>query len=340
MIIILHADATNEQKVAVIAEVERQGYRPHPIFGEHLTVVAVVGKHPGALREYFESLDGVDRVVLIDQPYKLVARAERPHLRFTVGRDTVVGGDKLTVIAGPCSVESEEQMTACAEAAKASGAAMLRGGAFKPRTSPYAFMGLGEEGLRIMAAAREATGLPIISEVMDPRQVELCARYLDMLQVGARNMQNFSLLSEVGKAGVPVMLKRGMAATIEDLLNAAEYIAAQGEERILLCERGIRTYETATRNTLDINAVPVLHRQTHLPLCVDPSHAVGVRELVGPVACAAAAAGADALMIEIHPDPATAKSDGAQALTFDMFEKLMRRLDRIPRYDYTDEHVG
>lgn len=339
MIIIMKPDASNDQKMAVIAEVEKQGYRPHPIFGEHLTVVAVVGKHPGAMREYFESLEGVDRVVLIDAPYKLVARAERPRLQFHV-RDVVVGGNELVVIAGPCSVESEEQLFACAAAAREAGASLLRGGAFKPRTSPYSFLGLGEQGLQILAAAREEYGLPIVSEVMDPRHVELLARYVDMLQIGARNMQNFNLLSAVGEAGLPVLLKRGLAATIDDLLNAAEYIAAAGEERILLCERGIRTFETATRNTLDINAVPALRELTHLPVCIDPSHAVGYRDLVPPIACAAVAVGADALMIEIHPDPATAVSDGAQSLDLPLFRALMARLAAIPRYDYERPIAG
>ena len=334
MIIIMKPRATEAQQNSVIAEVEKQGFVSHPIFGEHLTVVAVVGPHPGALREYFESLDGVDRVQLIESSYKLVSRAGRDRLQFHVGENIVLGGDELVVMAGPCAVENEEMILASARAAKQAGAKFLRGGAFKPRTSPYAFMGLGEEGLQLLAKAREETGLAVISEVTDPRLVELCAQYCDMLQIGARNMQNFVLLSEAGKAGRPVMLKRGMSATVEDLLNAAEYIAAQGEERILLCERGIRTYETSTRNTLDINAVPVLRKRTHLPICVDPSHACGDRGLVPPLACAAVAVGADALMVEIHPNPTTALSDGAQSLTFEGFAQLMQQLRRVPRYDY------
>ncbi|NUQ01180.1 MAG: 3-deoxy-7-phosphoheptulonate synthase [Armatimonadetes bacterium] len=321
------------QTQSVIDEIERLGFTAHPIYGEHLTVVAVVGKHPGALREHFDLMEGVARVELIDQPYKLVARADRDYSSFHV-RDVQIGGGELTVIAGPCSVENEEQILACAHGAKAAGAKMLRGGAFKPRTSPYSFMGLGQRGLELLSLAREETGLPIVSEVMDARQVEAMVGHVDMLQIGARNMQNFTLLFEVGKAGLPVVLKRGLSATIDDFLNAAEYIASEGNDRILLCERGIRTFETATRNTLDINAVPVLRRLTHLPIAVDPSHAVGERELVEPISWASAAVGADALMIEIHPNPAVAMSDGAQSLDFASFQKLMDGVAKVPRYHY------
>ncbi len=333
MIIIMEPGATPEQTAAVITEIENLGFTSHPIYGEHLTVVAVVGKHPGALREHFESLDGVSRVQLIDQSYKLVARAGREGSAFDVGGVTV-GGGELVVIAGPCSVESEEQLMACARAAKAGGARLLRGGAFKPRTSPYSFMGLGERALELLAQAREETGLPVVSEVMDPRRVELLAQYVDMLQIGARNMQNFVLLAEVGQTGLPVMLKRGLAASIDDFLNAAEYIASQGNDRVLMCERGIRTFETTTRNTLDINAVPVLKRLTHLPVAVDPSHAAGERDYVAPLSWAAAAVGADVIMVEIHPTPSTALSDGGQSLDFASFAKLMDGLRGVPRYSY------
>ncbi len=329
----MESGASPEQTQSVIAEVERQGFTPHPIYGSHLTVVAVVGKHPGQLKEHFESFDGVARVTLIDQPYKLVAHAGRARSVIKVG-PALIGGPRIEVCAGPCAVENEAQILACADAAKAAGATMLRGGAFKPRTSPYSFMGLGEEGLQLLAAARERTGLAIVSEVMDTRQVELVAQYVDMLQIGARNMQNFNLLFEVGQTGKPVLLKRGLAATIDEFLNAAEYIASQGNDQIVLCERGIRTYETATRNTLDINAVPVLKRLTHLPVAVDPSHAVGDRDYVAPLAWAATAAGADALMIEIHPNPPTSVSDGAQSLDLAAFAKLMEGLASLPRYPY------
>jgi 3-deoxy-7-phosphoheptulonate synthase len=337
MIVIMKPKATPEHTAGVIAEVERCGFASHPIYGEHLTVVAVVGGHPGDLIGHFESLPGVDRVVLIDQSYKLVARAGRPSLGFTVGDDlTIGGGAPLTVIAGPCSVESEGQVMACARIAAECGATMLRGGAFKPRTSPYSFQGLGEEGLKLMAAARAETGLQVVSEVTDPRLCEVAARYVDMIQIGARNMQNFALLSEAGATGLPVMLKRGLAASIDDWLNAAEYVASTGNERVLLCERGIRTYETATRNTLDIACVPVLRKLTHLPICLDPSHAAGVREYIPPLMMACAAVGADAIMIEIHPEPGLALSDGAQSLDFPLFQNVMRQLRAVPRYDYAE----
>ncbi len=339
MIVILEPGASAEVTTAVIDEVKRLGFTPHPIYGDNLTVVAVVGKHPGALREHFESLDGVARVQLIDQSYKLVARASRPKTSFRVGEVTI-GGPELVVIAGPCAVESEAQIMACAGAVKAAGGHLLRGGAFKPRTSPYSYMGMGEDGLKLLAAAREQTGLPIVSEVMDPRMVALAADYVDMLQIGARNMQNFTLLSEVGRTGLPVMLKRGLSATIDDWLNAAEYIASEGNERILLCERGIRTYETATRNTLDISAVPVLRRMSHLPVLIDPSHAAGEREYIAPLAWAAAAVGADAVMVEIHPRPSTAVSDGAQSLDLVSFQRLMEGLRTVPRYDYLAPGAG
>ncbi|MCC7494499.1 MAG: 3-deoxy-7-phosphoheptulonate synthase [Fimbriimonadaceae bacterium] len=333
MIVIMETGASPAQTQAVIAEVERCGFTPHPIIGAHLSVVAVVGKHPGQLKEHFESFDGVAKVQLIDQPYKLVAKAQREPSSFDCG-GALVGGPTITVAAGPCAVENEEQILACAEVVKRSGATMLRGGAFKPRSSPYSFQGMGVEGLQLLAEARRRTGLAIVSEVMDPRNVEVCAEYCDMLQIGARNMQNFALLFEVGKCDRPVFLKRGLAATIDEFLNAAEYIASQGNDKIVLCERGIRTFETATRNTLDINAVPVLKRLTHLPVAIDPSHAVGDRDLVPPITWAAVAAGADMLMLEIHPNPSKAVSDGAQSLDFPAFEKLMAGLDQVPRYAY------
>ncbi|MCR4339478.1 MAG: 3-deoxy-7-phosphoheptulonate synthase [Gemmatimonadaceae bacterium] len=265
------------------------------------------------------------------QSYKLVARQTnviKNASEVTVTDDCVIGGRSLVVIAGPCAVEGKAMLLETARAVKAAGASMLRGGAFKPRTSPYAFQGLGEQALEMLAEARAETGLPVATEVMDTRQVELVSQYSDLLQVGARNMQNFALLAEVGRSGKPVLLKRGLSATINDLLLAAEYVMAQGNPRVVLCERGIRTFETATRNTLDLSAVPVLKSETHLPVIVDPSHAAGRADIIGPLACAAVAVGADGLIIEVHPDPSTAKSDGPQSLTIPAFERVMETIRR------------
>lgn len=265
------------------------------------------------------------------QSYKLVARQTnviKNASEVAVTDDCVIGGRGLVVIAGPCAVEGKAMLLETARAVKAAGASMLRGGAFKPRTSPYAFQGLGEQALEMLAEARAETGLPVATEVMDTRQVELVSQYSDLLQVGARNMQNFALLAEVGRSGKPVLLKRGLSATINDLLLAAEYVMAQGNPRVVLCERGIRTFETATRNTLDLSAVPVLKSETHLPVIVDPSHAAGRADIIGPLACAAVAVGADGLIIEVHPDPSTAKSDGPQSLTIPAFERVMESIRR------------
>lgn len=265
------------------------------------------------------------------QSYKLVSRQANVIKNATevaVGDDCVIGGRSLVVIAGPCAVEGRAMLLDTARAVKAAGASMLRGGAFKPRTSPYAFQGLGEQALEMLAEARAETGLPVATEVMDTRQVELVSRYSDLLQIGARNMQNFALLAEVGRSRRPVLLKRGLSATINDLLLAAEYVMAQGNSGVVLCERGIRTFETATRNTLDLSAVPVLKAETHLPVIVDPSHAAGRADIIGPLACAAVAVGADGLIIEVHPDPSTAKSDGPQSLTIPAFERVMESIRR------------
>jgi 3-deoxy-7-phosphoheptulonate synthase len=270
--------------------------------------------------------DVVARVV-VKTPYRRAARpfAAEP-TRVRIGVDTVIGADALVVVAGPCSVEGREMLREAAWAVRGAGAAALRGGAFKPRSSPYAFQGLGEEGLRLLAEVRAETGLPIVTEVMDTRQVDLVAGYADVLQIGARNMQNFSLLAEVGRVRRPVLLKRGLSATLEELLMAAEHIMARGNSEIVLCERGIRTFETATRNTLDLSAIPVLKRETHLPVLVDPSHAAGRADMVAPLAFGAVAAGADGLIVEVHPTPATARSDGAQSLEPAAFERMMRQL--------------
>jgi 3-deoxy-7-phosphoheptulonate synthase len=266
------------------------------------------------------------------QSYKLVSR--QAHItngatEVIIGDDCVIGGANLVVIAGPCAVEGRAMLLETARAVKTAGASMLRGGAFKPRTSPYAFQGLGEAALEMLAEARSDTGLPVVTEVMDTRDVEVVSRYSDVLQVGARNMQNFALLAEVGRSAKAVLLKRGLSATINDLLLAAEYIMAQGNSKVILCERGIRTFETATRNTLDLSAVPVLKAETHLPVIVDPSHAAGRTDIIEPLACAAVAVGADGLMIEVHPDPANAMSDGPQSLTIPAFERVIESVKRF-----------
>jgi 3-deoxy-7-phosphoheptulonate synthase len=273
----------------------------------------------------FLALDQVDTVVPILKPFKLASRdfrAEATRIPLASGE---IGGDAVVVMAGPCAVESREQLLSTARAVERAGARVLRGGAFKPRTSPYAFQGLGEEGLQILAAGRDETGLPVITEVVAPADVELVASYADILQIGARNMQNYNLLREVGQVGKPVMLKRGLSSTLEELCLAAEYVLAQGNRHVVLCERGIRTFEKATRNTLDLSAVPVLKEWTHLPVVIDPSHGTGKRAWVTPMALAAIAAGADGVMVEVHPNPETARSDGPQSLTFDLLEAMMRR---------------
>ncbi|MFI5232378.1 MAG: 3-deoxy-7-phosphoheptulonate synthase [Gemmatimonadales bacterium] len=309
--------------------VESRGLRAHVSQGEERSVVGCVGDVQAIDINSVRALAGVADVLRVSKPYRLASLefVARPTL-VAAGdaRGTVFGGEDLVVIAGPCSVEGREMLVACAHAVRAAGASMLRGGAFKPRTSPYAFQGLGERGLQLLAEARAETGLPVVTEVLDPRQVELVAEHADMLQIGARNMQNFALLAEVGLSRRPVLLKRGMSATVAELLLAAEHVMARGNTQVVLCERGIRTFETATRNTLDVGAVAVLKRETHLPVIVDPSHAAGRADLVAPLALAAIAAGADGLIVETHPNPAAARSDGDQSLTFDAFEALVRQL--------------
>jgi 3-deoxy-7-phosphoheptulonate synthase len=330
MIIIMQHGYTPDELRQVVARVEEAGLRTHLSIGEDTTIIGVVGVPiPPELQSDLESVSGVEEVLRVTKRYKLPSREFHPEpTRFTVG-DVLIGGDEIVVIAGPCSVESEEQLLATARAAKAAGASILRGGAFKPRTSPYEFRGLGERGLQILATARDETGMPIITEVLTPSDLDLVARYTDILQIGARNCQNFLLLEEVGKSGVPVMLKRGMSVQIEEWLMAAEYIMAQGNPNVILCERGIRTFETITRNTFDLAAVPVVKRLSHLPVFADPSHGTGKWYLVPPMAMAAVAAGADGLMIEVHPNPDHARSDGAQSLTFDNFSRMMPQLNAI-----------
>ncbi|HEX6940191.1 MAG TPA: 3-deoxy-7-phosphoheptulonate synthase [Longimicrobiales bacterium] len=329
MIIVTRPDITEAQLDEIRAAVEARGLRAHVSRGERRTIVGCIGDESLIDEAALRALPGVESVTPILKPYKLASRefaATPTVVRVGGGPGQQVGGRDLAVIAGPCSVETRDGLAAVAEAVRAAGAGMLRGGAFKPRTSPYAFQGLGEEALRYLAEVREATGMPVVTEVMDTRQVELVARYADVLQVGARNMQNFALLSEVGRSGRPVLLKRGLSATIKELLMAAEYVMVQGNRDIILCERGIRTFETATRNTLDIAAIPVLKRETHLPVIVDPSHAAGQADLVAPLAIAAVAAGADGLIVEVHPCPSRALSDGDQSLSPEAFAALMRGL--------------
>jgi 3-deoxy-7-phosphoheptulonate synthase len=281
------------------------------------------------LIERLESLPQVERVVPVLKPYKLVSRDFQPQNTVVRVGDIAIGDGSLTVMAGPCTVESRDQLLQTARAVKEAGAKILRGGAYKPSTSPYSFQGLGKEGLELLSEARAETGLPVITEVLDPRDVEVVCEHADILQIGARNMTNFSLLKEVGSTRKPVMLKRGMSATIEEWLHAAEYIATRGNTQILLCERGIRTFETATRNTFDINAIPAVQQLSHLPVVADPSHGTGRRSLVGPVARAAVAAGADAVIVEVHPEPSNALKDGAQSLTFEDFRVMMEELKCI-----------
>jgi 3-deoxy-7-phosphoheptulonate synthase len=327
MIIIMQKSATKEQTDHVLEQVNSLGYTPHPIYGSDRTVVAAVGDERGKHKiANLDSLPGVESVVPILKPFKLVSReVHRESSKIMVG-DTIIGGKELVVMAGPCSVENREQIIGCAKIARSQGCQFLRGGAFKPRTSPYSFQGLAEEGLELLAEAREETGLKIITELMDAHNLPLIEKYTDVIQIGARNMQNFYLLSAVGDSGKPVMLKRGMMSTVQEWLMSAEYILSRGNYNVILCERGIRTFETATRNTLDLNAVPVVKKLTHLPIIVDPSHGTGHWDLVTPMACAGIAAGADGLMIEIHPNPSEAFSDGSQSLTEKTFLQAMEKI--------------
>ena len=329
MIVIMKAGATPTQLTNVIAQIESDGCQAHVSRGEERTLVGIIGNGRPFDRERIEQMDGVEKTMPVLRPFKRASREFHPEdTSVTVGGITV-GGPDVVVMAGPCAVESRERMLEIAHEAKDLGAKMLRGGAYKPRTSPYSFQGLGEEGLEILAEAREQTGLPVVTEIIQPELVPLVTSYADVLQVGARNMQNFALLQAVGASRRPVLLKRGMMSTAEELLMAAEYILSHGNPRVVLCERGIRTFETATRNTVDISVVPLLKRLTHLPVIVDPSHGTGRRDLVEPVARAAIAAGADGLMIEVHDHPDKALSDGPQSLHPHQFAVLMDGLRDI-----------
>lgn len=330
MIIVMKTGAPESEVRDVIRRIEELGYQAHIIEGAQRTVIGAVGDERGKDRlQSLEVMPGVDTVVPILQPFKLASREVKGGKSIVRVGDLEIGGPAIVVMAGPCSVESEAQMLQTAQAVKAAGATILRGGAFKPRTSPYAFQGLAEEGLKYLDAARAATGLKIITEVVNPMDVELVAEYADMLQIGARNVQNFALLKRAGEVGKPVLLKRGMATTIKEFLMAAEYILSEGNYNVALCERGIRTFETATRFTLDLSAVPVLNKLTHLPVVIDPSHGTGHWEYVASMAKASVACGADGLLIEVHPTPETAQSDGLQSLKLTTFQQLMDELRPI-----------
>ena len=327
MIVAMQSEATDNQINHICDRIRDFGYTPHIIRGTERTVIAAVG--PGDKKEHIEQLksaDGVEDAFPILQPFKLVSREVKKQRSAIQIGDVTIGDGGFVVMAGPCSVEGHEQLMSTAAAVAASGARILRGGAYKPRTSPYDFQGLAEEGLKLLSEARNRTGLKVITEVLDTEDVELVAEYADILQIGARNMQNFALLKKLGEVNKPVMLKRGLSATIKEFLLSAEYIVTHGNPNVMLCERGIRTFETATRNTLDIAAVPLLNELTHLPVIVDPSHATGKRSLVRPLAKAAVAAGADGLMAEVHPRPEEAWSDGAQSLRLEEFSAMMREI--------------
>ncbi len=331
MIVVMQPGAPQQSIDAIVERIEQLGLSAHLSSGEQRTIIGVVGTTPlpPTLDETLEVYDDVEQVMRVTKKYKLAGWDFHPRKTRIRVRDFEIGGEEVIVIAGPCSVESEEQTLETARAVKAAGARILRGGAYKPRTSPYEFRGLGRKGLEILAAAREETGLAIITEVMTPSDVEQVFDYTDIFQIGARNCQNYFLLEEVGRTGKPVMLKRGMSMLIEEWLLAAEYVLAQNNPNVIFCERGIRTFENQTRNTFDIAAVPVVRRLSHLPIFVDPSHAAGKRPFVGPLALAGVAAGADGLMIEVHPNPDRALSDGQQSLTFAEFEDLMPRLATV-----------
>jgi 3-deoxy-7-phosphoheptulonate synthase len=326
MMIIMREDVTEEQVAHVVARLEEVGAAAHVSRGERVTVIGAIGDREGITALPLEAMPGVSRVVAILKPYKLVSREFQAADTVVEVRGKKIGGGSFAVMAGPCSVETADQVMAAARAVSAAGGTMLRGGAFKPRTSPYAFQGLGEEGLKMMAAARDETGLPIVTEVMDPRDLDVVCEYADVIQIGARNMQNFLLLAEVGKAGKPVLLKRGLAATIEEWLMSAEYVLSEGNRQVILCERGIRTFETATRNTLDISAVPVVKQLSHLPVLVDPSHATGRPDLVLPLSLAAVVVGADGVIVETHPNPEHALCDGPQSLPTEAFAEYTARV--------------
>ena len=324
MIIVMKARATENDINKVAKQVQDKGLDTHIVVGEGVTIIGVIGDTTKVDPRQIEVDSAVEKVMHVGEPYKLANRAFHPEDSVIDVAGVKIGGNHLAMIAGPCSVESEEQVIEIAKAAKAAGANLLRGGAFKPRTSPYAFQGMGSEGLDILVAAKKATGLPIVSELMSAEYIEEFNEKVDLVQIGARNMQNFELLKEVGKTGKPVLLKRGLANTLQELLMSAEYIMSEGDSEVILCERGIRTFETMTRNTLDLSAVPALKEKTHLPIVIDPSHSTGVAKFVEPMSLAAIGAGADGLIIEVHNDPAHALCDGAQSLTPAQFDDVAK----------------
>src|SRR5688572_31216347 len=329
MLIVMKTDATDSQVEAVLRVIEELGFKGHPMPGATRTAIGITG-NPGAVDpSHFENLAGVAEAIRVSKPYKLITLDLRPEKTVVRVGDAAIGGEELAIIAGPCAIESRNQAFAVAETVRRSGARFFRGGAFKPRTSPYAFQGLGEEGLRILAEIREAYGLKIVTEALDEAGVDLVERYADVIQIGARSMQNFSLLRRVGRSSLPVLLKRGLSATLDEVLLAAEYIMAEGNYQVVLCERGIRTFSQHTRNTHDLSAVPAVRRISHLPVIVDPSHGTGKNFMVTPLARAGVAVGADGLIIEVHDQPEHALSDGAQALTLDQYEEMVSEVRSI-----------
>jgi len=330
MLVVMQHGATPEQVQRVVAVIEEMGYQARPMPGEQRTAVGLVGNDGRIDGSRIEGLAGVAEVIHVSKPYKQVSREwKAENTIVTIAPGVSFGGDEIQIIAGPCSVESEEQIVASARAVRAAGATALRGGAFKPRSSPYSFQGLGKRGLEFLATARRETGLPIVTEALDEEGASLVAEYADCIQIGARNMQNYSLLRAVGRLGKPVLLKRGMAATIVDLLLSAEYILAEGNSQVILCERGIRGFDTSTRNLFDLTAIPLVQRLSHLPMVADPSHGTGLRDKVLPMGRAAVAAGADGILVEVHPNPDRAMSDGAQTLFPDQFAQLVREVRAI-----------
>lgn len=329
MVVVMDLTSGPEQITAVQKRLEQYGFEIHFIRGVKRLVIGAVGDRQEIASLGLEAMPGVERIVPIMKPYKLVSRESKGNPSVVKVKDITVGGSDLAIIAGPCAVESREQLLAAARRVRQAGAGVLRGGAFKPRTSPYSFQGLEEEGLKILAEASQETGLVTVTEIIDEASLELALRYVDMVQVGARNMQNFQLLRMVGRSGRPVILKRGFSSTVEEWLMAAEYVVSEGNENVVLCERGIRTFENATRNTLDLSAIPLVKGLSHLPVIVDPSHATGVQRLVAPMARAAVAAGADGLLVEVHPEPCKALCDGPQSLTPEDFDSLMAELRMV-----------
>lgn len=331
MIVVMDGKTSESHQQKITEKLNEMGYQVHTIKGERKIVLGVIGDAKTLSSIPFYTFDGVENVIPIEKPYKLASKEYKSSPTEIKVKDVVIGGEEIVIMAGPCAVENEKQIFQTAQLVKDAGAKILRGGAFKPRSSPYSFQGLEEEGLKLLAQAREETGLLIVTEVMSASHIELVGRYTDIFQVGARNMQNFVLLKELGKAGKPVLLKRGMAATLEELLLSAEYILSQGNSQVILCERGIRTFENHTRNTLDLSAIPAIKTMSHLPVIVDPSHGTGRRELISPMSKAAIAAGADGLIIEVHPIPKESTSDGAQTIDFTHFKNLMTEIELVAK---------